>query len=117
MCFTWMQIPYTPHAGAHELYSLFQVVQPKRVHPLVKQSYSNDPLTVIPESVLNVGCEIVDFELNVSLHNESSPTNINRSSVKSNGSFLDSSSLSNEDILLNVSDIVFDPESDESHNR
>lgn len=60
-------MPYTPHAGAYELHNLFKVVQPKRVHPLVRQSFIDDQMCVIPSQLLNDGCEIVGFELDESI--------------------------------------------------
>lgn len=62
-----MQVPYTPHAGAHELHDLFYTVQPKRVHPLIKQSYNDDQMTVISEHILNPNCEIVGYDLDESI--------------------------------------------------
>lgn len=54
------QVPYTPHANAFELFTLFHAIQPKRVYPLIKRTYSDDQMSTIPMDILNDDCEIVD---------------------------------------------------------
>lgn len=53
-----LQVHYTPHPTTQTLHNVIELLQPKRVHPLLPQTYTDDPLTVIPMEILNEGCVI-----------------------------------------------------------
>ncbi|XP_055314982.1 uncharacterized protein LOC129575411 [Sitodiplosis mosellana] len=98
-------VPYTPHATSYVLHSLFQTLKPKRVHPLVPCGLNDDHMTIIPEDILNDGCQIIDINANDSNANEIWNEGEEAADVDSATSFLDLSDEYSDDFSTEVDEM------------
>lgn len=105
------QITYASHAGAYTLAEMFEVIKPKRIHPMIQNELIENEISKIPDDILNDGCEIIN-DLGQSLGLQDVTLDDLTEHGQDEGSFLQMPKTISGTMPGEISDVIFDDDND-----
>lgn len=112
--FVLIQIKYASHAGAYTLAEMFEVIKPKRIHPIIQNELAGNEISKIPDDILNDGCEIIN-DPGQSLGLQDVTLDDLTEHGQDEGSFLQTPK-TESGTMLGISDVIFDDLDDDDND-